>query len=197
MKKLRKSPIVIALYVIGILGLIYSFYVVGTTLAYISSYYKSYGMSPGFGESFKYVLQSAFAPFMTSVLVLAVAYILNEVRALNPAYYATAEEIAEAKEANKTAKIKENAMKSDKETEATTTVEEDRVEVNFAEKVDDTPTEDVIDEVEIDESKIEISDPEENSEVVEEVIDVEEVVIEETPKKKKSTSKRKTTKKSE
>ena len=96
-KKLRKSPVVIALYVIAALTLAYSFYLIGSAVSYMVSYYSSYSMTPGTGELISYALQSGYQPIVLAVLLAAVAYTLNEVRALNPAYYATAEEIAAAK----------------------------------------------------------------------------------------------------
>ena len=105
-KKLRKSPVVIALYVVAALVLIYSVYLVGSTVSYISSYYGQYGATPGFGETVGYVMQSVYQPLVMSILLGAAGYILNEVRALNPAYYATKEEIEAAKAAKKAAKAK-------------------------------------------------------------------------------------------
>ena len=103
-KKLTKSPVVIALYVISALLLVYCVYLVASTVAYVISYYSSYSMSPAFGETLNYVLQSVYQPLTLTVVVFAAAKILNEVRALNPAYYATEEEIAAAKAAKKAAK---------------------------------------------------------------------------------------------
>lgn len=133
MKKLRKSPIVIALYAIAAAGLIYTFYVIGSAASYIQSYYSSYGMSAGGGEIFKYVLQNALNPFMTSAVLFAAAYILNEVRALNPAYYATEQEIKESKEAKKDAKIKakDKVKEKAKEKAAMPNIEKS-VEANFS-----------------------------------------------------------------
>jgi len=113
-KKLIKSPIVIALYVVAALALIYTFYQIGSTVKYINSYYSSYGMSAGFGETLTYVLQSVFQPLVSTVLVAAAAVILNEVRALNPENYATAEELAAKKEAKAIKKANAKAAKAAK-----------------------------------------------------------------------------------
>lgn len=115
-KKLRKSPVVIALYVVAALVLIYAVYLVGSTVSYISSYYGQYGATPGFGETVGYVMQSVYQPLVMAILLGAAGYILNEVRALNPAYYATKEEIEAAKAAKKaakTVKVEENAETED------------------------------------------------------------------------------------
>lgn len=106
-KKLRKSPVVIALYVLAALTLVYSFYLIGSTISYIISYYSSYSMNPEIGETVTYVLQSVYQPLIGAVLLAAAAFTLNEVRALNPAYYATDEEIAAAKAAKKEKKAEE------------------------------------------------------------------------------------------
>lgn len=124
-KKLRQSKIVIALYVVAALTFIYACYLVGSTLAYVISYYSSYSMSPAFGETFAYVLQAAWQPLLMAALVFSAGYILNEVRALNPNYYATDEEIKAAKEAKKASKKKANAKKEEK-TEATEVTKENK-----------------------------------------------------------------------
>lgn len=98
-KKLRQSPVVIVLYVFAVLGLAYSCYLIGNTVSYINSYYDSYGMTAETSEIITYVLQTVFQPLMLSVLAFAGAVILNEVRALNPANYASDDEIAQAKAA--------------------------------------------------------------------------------------------------
>lgn len=117
-KKLRKSPVVIALYVVAALVLIYAVYLVGSTVSYISSYYGQYGATPGVGETVGYVMQSVYQPLVMAILLGAAGYILNEVRALNPAYYATKEEIEAAKAAKKAAKAKtENTVEVEEQTE--------------------------------------------------------------------------------
>ena len=136
-KKLRKSPVVIALYVIAALTLVYAFYLIGSAVSYMVSYYSSYSMTPGAGELIGYALQSGYQPIVLAVMLAAVAYTLNEVRALNPAYYATAEALAAAK-AKKVAPTVEiegetteaaaNAVEAAEETEAIE-VAEDAVEV--------------------------------------------------------------------
>ena len=119
-KKLRQSPLVIALYVISALLLVYTCYIIGSTISYVISYYSSYSMAPAAGETIAYVLQAAYQPLVSTILVFAAARILNEVRTLNPAYYATDEEIKAAKEAKKAAKAKKEEKTVEVETEAKT-----------------------------------------------------------------------------
>lgn len=116
-KKLRKSTLEIVLYVITILLLVYTCYTVGSTIKYIISYSSSYGITPGVGETVGYVLQSVFEPLVFTILVFASARILNEVRALNPAYYTTDEEIQAAKEVKNAAKANVEEMAVEVETE--------------------------------------------------------------------------------
>ncbi|MCQ2567368.1 MAG: Rho termination factor N-terminal domain-containing protein [Mogibacterium sp.] len=108
-KKLRKSPVVIALYVIAALVLVYACYLAGGTVSQINEYYAAYGMTAKAGEFISYILQSVYMPLIMAVLLFAAGKILNEVRALNPAYYATSDEIAQAKAAKKAAKAAEKA----------------------------------------------------------------------------------------
>ena len=130
-KKLRKSPVVIALYVVAALVLIYAVYLVGSTVSYISSYYGQYGATPGVGETVGYVMQSVYQPLVMAILLGAAGYILNEVRALNPAYYATKEEIEAAKAAKKAAKT----VKVEESAEAEAEAEEEgaKLEINVEE----------------------------------------------------------------
>lgn len=110
-KKLRKSPVVIALYVLAALAMVYSCYLIGSTISYINSYYSQYGMSAKAGETISYVLQNVFQPFTTAILLYAGGAILSAVRALNPANYATEDEIAKAKAEKKAAKAEKKADK--------------------------------------------------------------------------------------
>lgn len=155
-KKLRKSPIVIALYVLAVVALVYACYQAGSAIKYVVSYYSSYNMTPGFGETAAYVLQSAFQPIVMAILLAAAGYILNEVRALNPAYYATKEELEALKAAKKAAK-----NKSEAEVEIETADEEAKLEVSIedaeaeptvvfesVEAVDATPEEEALKQAE-------------------------------------------------
>lgn len=103
-KKLRKSPVVIGLYVCAVLLLIYALVQAGSSIKYVVSYYSQYSMSPGFVETAGYVLSAIYQQLVLAVLLAAAGCILNEVRALNPAYYATKEEIKAAKAAKKATK---------------------------------------------------------------------------------------------
>ena len=142
-KKLRQSPIVIALYVLAVLVLIYAFYQVGSTVKYIASYYSQYGMSPSFGESVGYVLSAVYQPLVMAILLGAAGYILNEVRALNPAYYATKEELEAIKAARKAAKSKAKLEVSVEDAEAEPTVVFESVEA-----ADATPEEEALKQAE-------------------------------------------------
>lgn len=212
MKKLRKSPIVIALYAIAAAGLIYTFYVIGSAASYIQSYYSSYGMSAGVGEILKYVLQNALNPFMTSAVLFAAAYILNEVRALNPAYYATEQEIKESKEAKKDAKIKakDKVKEKAKEKAAMPNIEKS-VEANFSkddgeieateekaieEKVIEEKAEEMkIEETEVFEAEVTEKEKEKNFTGEKKSENKAEKKTEKKPEKKKASSKNKTSKK--
>lgn len=123
-KKYIKSKLVIALYVVAALLLIYGCYLIGSTIAYVISYYSSYSMSPAFSETVGYVLQAAYQPLVLAAIVFAGAKILNEVRMLNPGYYATEEEIAAAKAAKKAAKEKKENTKAEETVEAEAKEEE-------------------------------------------------------------------------
>ena len=103
-KTLRKSPVVIGLYVCAALLLIYAIVQAGGSIKYVVSYYSQYEMTPNFAETAGYVLSSVYQQIVLAVLLAAAGYILNEVRALNPAYYATKEELEAAKAAKKAAK---------------------------------------------------------------------------------------------
>lgn len=88
-KKFRRSPIAIACYVIAAIGMIYSIYTIGSTVAYLNEYFASYGMTVAgnLKDALGYVLSSVVQPFSFAVIIFVAGYILDEVRALNPAYY--------------------------------------------------------------------------------------------------------------
>ena len=142
-KKLRKSPVVIALYAVAALVLIYSIYLVGSTVSYIASYYGQYGATPGLGETVGYVMQSVYQPLVMAILLGAAGYILNEVRALNPAYYATKEELEALKAAKKAAKSGAKLEESIENAEAEPTVVFESVEATDA-----TPEEEALKQAE-------------------------------------------------
>ena len=93
-KVLKKSPIVIALYVVAVLLLAYSVYTVIQTLAAIASYADQMEGGLGIGETIGYILQSLVTPLTSMITVAGVAYTLNEVRKLNPANYVLVEKKA-------------------------------------------------------------------------------------------------------
>ena len=140
-KKLKTSPVVIGLYIVAGLMLIYSGFQVYSSVKYVFSYYSQYGMSPAFGETAGYILQTVFQPLAMTILTAAAAYILNEVRALNPAHYATKEELEAIKAAKKAAKAKLEVSVEDAEAEPAVVFES-------VEAVDATPEEEALKEAE-------------------------------------------------
>ena len=146
-KKLKTSPVVIGLYIVAGLMLIYSGFQVYSSVKYVFSYYSQYGMSPAFGETAGYILQTVFQPLAMTILTAAAAYILNEVRALNPAHYATKEELEAIKAAKKAAKAAKKAENTD-EAKLEVSVEDAEAEPTVVfesvEAVDATPTEEAL-----------------------------------------------------
>lgn len=144
---------------------VYAVYQVGSTLKYIITYYSQYGVSPEFGESFSYVLSAVYQPFVMAILLGAAGFILNEVRALNPAYYTTKEELEAIKAAKKAAKANNQVEvvveTAEEATEEATETEEPKLEVSVedaeaeptvvfesVEAVDATPEEEALKEAE-------------------------------------------------
>ena len=104
MKKFRKSPIAIVCYVFAA---IFAAYFVATevnTISTIYEYYAPYGVAPTVGEVVGYMIQQGIQPLAYAILVCMAGIILEAVRKLNPANWATDDEIAEAKEARKAAR---------------------------------------------------------------------------------------------
>lgn len=104
MKKFRKSPIAIVCYVFAAIFIAYFASVVVTTITTINEYYAAYGMSASFGEVVAYLFQQGLTPLVAAIVTCVSGIILEEVRKLNPANWATDEEIAEAKEAKRLAR---------------------------------------------------------------------------------------------
>ena len=96
MKKFRRSRITTACYVMAALLMVYFIVVSASTLKTIFDYYEPYNVSPGFGETLGYLLQNGLTPFISAVVVFMAGCILNEVRRLNPEYYAADEKAADA-----------------------------------------------------------------------------------------------------
>lgn len=108
-KKFIRSKIAIACYVIAGLLLVYTFYTIGSTVAYLASYFEAYGttLSANFGDSITYILQSTCQPLAYTVLIFMAGYILETIRRGDLKNYMTAEELkqlAEQKAALKAAK---------------------------------------------------------------------------------------------
>lgn len=104
MKQFRRSKIAIVCYILAVLFAVYCVYAIATAIVTINQYYASYGMSPGAGEVVSYLFQSAVSPLTTMITIFMAGLILEEVRKLNPANWATPDEIAEAKEAKRLAR---------------------------------------------------------------------------------------------
>lgn len=119
-KKLKQSPIVLALYVLGALMLVYAIYQIISTCVAISSYYSQMGSAPKATEIISYILQAVVQPISTAAVLGAAGYILNEVRALNPNNYEVVEKPApktvEAKAEGETSTVKETVATAKKAT---------------------------------------------------------------------------------
>ena len=111
MKKYRRTPISIVCYVIAALLLIYTIYVGSSTVATIVDYYSSYDMAPQAGEFLTYLMQNCLMPFVSSILIGMAGFILDAVRKADPANWLTDEELSDAKEAKKAAKLEAKAAK--------------------------------------------------------------------------------------
>lgn len=143
MKKYRRTPISIICYVIAALLLIYTCYVGSTTVATIVDYYASYDMAPQAGEFVTYLMQNCLMPFVSAILIGMSGFILDAVRKADPANWLTDEELAEAKEAKKAAKLEakaakaETAKKDEDEDPVAESTESEEGAVFFADTQDD------------------------------------------------------------
>jgi len=118
-KVLKKSPLTIVLYVIAAILLIYAFYMVGSTITYLHSYFSAYGssFSKNLGTSIGYICTQSLVYFVYAIIVFVAAKIYNEVRALNDKNYLSAAEskaILKAKEAKAEAKAAEKKAKANR-----------------------------------------------------------------------------------
>ena len=96
-KVLKKSPVVIALYVISALLLAYTVYTVISTIVAIANYAAPMQTAMAASEILTYVLQALVTPLASTVTVFAAGTILNETRKLNPANYVSVKELEAAK----------------------------------------------------------------------------------------------------
>lgn len=139
-KKLRKSPIAIACYVISALLLIYTVYSVVSAAAYLSQYFAAYGstISANLGDSVSTILSSALQPFCFAVVIFVAAKILEELRSQNPIYYVSKTEIDAAKKAKeaKKAEIAREKAEAKAKTEAEAEVESEINPKKNAEEVE-------------------------------------------------------------
>lgn len=149
-KKFIRSKIAIACYVLAGLLLVYTFYTIGSTIAYLAQYFQAYGTSftANIKDSLAYLLQSAYQPLTYAVTVFMGGYILETIRRKDEANYLTAEEVKQLA-AQKAAKKAEKKAKVEAKTEEISDEVADAV-VNFADKVEDTveKMEDAADQVE-------------------------------------------------
>jgi len=145
MKKFRKSPIAIACYVFAAIFAAYFIVTEATTISTIYQYYAPYDMTPTFGEVAGYMIQQGMQPLVAAIVTAMAGIILEAVRKLDPANWATDDEIAEAKEARKMAReakqiAKGEAAKAAAEAEVTDDGEEIKPEFSavVAEESEDT-----------------------------------------------------------
>ena len=104
MKKFRKSAVSIVCYIIAAIFTVYLVTVVVSTVVTINQYYAQYGMSPRASEVVNYLMQNALAPLTSIIVTFMAGLIFDEVRKLNPANWASDDEITEAKEAKRIAR---------------------------------------------------------------------------------------------
>ena len=112
MKKFRRSPLTYACYTVAAVFAVYFCVTVVSTITTINNYYAGYGMTAGFTETLGYVIQAGAVPLISALATLMIGCIHDEVRKLNPAYYATDEELAAAREAKKQAREEAKAAKA-------------------------------------------------------------------------------------
>ena len=90
MKKFKRSKITYVCYAIAIVAFAYCILLAINTMNTIVEYYASYDMSPAFGETAGYLLQSCLPTLTSAVLLFMAGLILDEVRKNNPAYWVEA-----------------------------------------------------------------------------------------------------------
>ena len=107
-KNLKRSKLSVTFYVIACILLVYAVYSIFGSIAYLNTYFKTYGTSLGanLGDAIPYILSNSIVYLIYAILVFIGAVVYDEVRALNPANCYTKAELA-AKEAE--AKKKEEA----------------------------------------------------------------------------------------
>lgn len=103
-KKYIKSTLVTVLYVVAIVVLAYAVFQLVSTVVAIADYGKQAGQAVPFKDAFNALLQAAFQPLVSAVLVFVGAKIYDAVRILNPKNYATEAELLAAKKAKEDAK---------------------------------------------------------------------------------------------
>ena len=147
MKKFRKSPIAIVCYVFAA---VFAAYFVATevnTISTIYEYYAPYGVAPTVGEVVGYMVQQGMQPLAYAILVCMAGIILEAVRKLNPANWATDDEIADAKEAKKAAREAKKIAKGEAAkaaAEAEMADEDEQIKPEFAATVADESEDTVV-----------------------------------------------------
>lgn len=111
-KNLKKSKLSITFYVIACILLVYAVYSIFGSIAYLNTYFKTYGTSLGanLGDAIPYILSNSIVYLIYAILVFIGAVVYDEVRALNPANCYTKAELA--------AKAAEKEAEAETETEA-------------------------------------------------------------------------------
>jgi hypothetical protein len=137
MKKFRRSAFSIACYVFAAIFAAYFVAVVISTVSTISQYYAAYQMSPTFGEVVGYLLQNGVTPLVAAILTFMAGLTYDEVRRINPANWASDDEISEAKEAKRLAKeakqiAKGEAAKAAAEAKAPAADDDESVKPEFS-----------------------------------------------------------------
>ena len=99
-KNLKRSKLSVTFYVIACILLVYAVYSIFGSIAYLNTYFKTYGTSLGanLGDAIPYILSNSIVYLIYAILVFIGAVVYDEVRALNPANCYTKAELA-AKEA--------------------------------------------------------------------------------------------------
>ncbi len=113
-KECKKPGIAMACYVVAAVLFIYAFYSIGSTIAYLNSYFAQYGLTIGsqLGEALNYILSAALQPLTMAILIFMAGRILEAARSQNPAYYVSAEELAAEKAAKAAKKEAAKAAKA-------------------------------------------------------------------------------------
>ena len=134
-----QPKIIKALYVIAIVFLVITAYMIYSSITYISSYFASYGMSitDGLGEAIQYIITSAVPYFVYAMIAFLFAKVLKKLEVLAPTEYSPEKlELMKAKQEAK-AEAQDASAAADAEAEAQAAPAEDEAEEASAEKAKD------------------------------------------------------------